>query len=71
MTPQHHLPADIERTSLSIITKELDEMGLTPPPETAAVVKRVSTPPPTLTTPKICGSPPVRWRPQSGLCTGA
>ena len=41
MTPQHHLPADIERTSLSIITKELDEMGLTPPPETAAVVKRV------------------------------
>ena len=41
MTPQHHLPADIERTSLSIITAELDTMGLTPPPETAAVVKRV------------------------------
>ena len=41
MTPQHHLPADIERTSISIITKELDELGLTPPPETAAVVKRV------------------------------
>ena len=41
MTPQHHLPADIERTSISIITRELDEMGLTPPPETAAVVKRV------------------------------
>ena len=41
MTPQHHLPADIERTSLSIITAELDAMGLTPPPETAAVVKRV------------------------------
>ena len=41
MTPQHHLPADIERTSLSIITAELDVMGLTPPPETAAVVKRV------------------------------
>ena len=40
MTPQHHLPADIERTSLSIITKELDEMGLTPPPETAAVHPR-------------------------------
>ena len=36
MTPQHHLPADIERTSLSIITAELDAMGLTPPPETAA-----------------------------------
>lgn len=41
MTPQHHLPADIERTSISIITRELDELGLTPPPETVAVVKRV------------------------------
>ena len=41
MTLQHHLPADIERTSISIITRELDEQGLTPPPETAAVVKRV------------------------------
>ena len=41
MIPQHHLPADIERTSLSIITAELEELGLTPPPETAAVVKRV------------------------------
>ena len=36
MTPQHHLPADIERTSMSIIIRELDELGLTPPPETAA-----------------------------------
>lgn len=41
MTPQHHLPADIERTSIRIITAELEELGLTPPPETAAVVKRV------------------------------
>ena len=41
MTPQHHLPADIERTSISIITRELDDLGLTPSPETAAVVKRV------------------------------
>ena len=41
MTPQHHLPAAIDRTSISIITRELDELGLTPPPETAAVVKRV------------------------------
>ena len=41
MTPQHHLPADIERTSLSIITAELEELSLTPPPENAAVVKRV------------------------------
>ena len=41
MIPQHHLPADIERTSPSIITAELEALGLTPPPETAAVVKRV------------------------------
>ena len=41
LTPQHHLPADIERTSLSIIAKELAELGLTPPPENEAVVKRV------------------------------
>ena len=41
MTPQHHLPAAIARTSLSIITAELEALGLTPPPETAAVVKRV------------------------------
>ena len=41
MTPQHHLPADIERTSFRIITEELDMMGLTPPPEHEAVVKRV------------------------------
>ena len=41
MIPQHHLPADIERTSLSIITAELEVLGLTPPPEHEAVVKRV------------------------------
>ena len=27
MTPQHHLPADIERTSISIITRELDGLA--------------------------------------------
>ena len=41
MTPQHHLPADIERTSMGIITAELAARGLTVPPENAAVVKRV------------------------------
>ena len=41
LTPQHHLPADIERTSLKMIAAELAEMGLTPPPETEAVVRRV------------------------------
>ena len=41
MTPQHHLPADIERTSLKMIAAELAELGLTPPPETEAVVRRV------------------------------
>ena len=41
MTPQHHLPADIERTSMRIITEELAQRGLTILPENAAVVKRV------------------------------
>ena len=41
MTLQHHLPADIERTSLAIITEELSRMGLTLPEDTAPVVKRV------------------------------
>lgn len=41
MIPQHHLPADIERTSFSIITEELAERGWTIPPENEAVVKRV------------------------------
>ena len=27
MIPQHHLPADIERTSLSIITAELEALA--------------------------------------------
>ena len=63
MTPQHHLPADIERTSLSIITAELAELGLTPPPETAAVVKRVIHTTADLTMPGICASPLVPWRP--------
>ena len=41
LKPRHYLPADIERTSLRIITKELEQLGLTPPPETEAVVRRV------------------------------
>ena len=41
MTLQHHLPADIERTSLAIITEELNQMGLIFPEDTAPVVKRV------------------------------
>ena len=41
MTPQHHLPADIERTSMAIITAELAARGLAIAPENAAVVKRV------------------------------
>ena len=41
MPPQHHLPADIERTSMGIITAELAARGLAIPPENAAVVKRV------------------------------
>ena len=41
MIPQHHLPADIERTSMAIITAELAARGLAIAPENAAVVKRV------------------------------
>ena len=40
MTPQHHLPAEYERTSMGIITAELAARGLAVPPEIAAVVKR-------------------------------
>lgn len=39
--PKHHLPADIERTSMAIIEKELETRGISLPPETQAVVKRV------------------------------
>lgn len=39
--PEHHLPADIERTSLSLIRQELERIGETLPPENEAVVLRV------------------------------
>lgn len=38
---EHHLPSDIERTSMSIITRELKERGITLQPGTEAIVKRV------------------------------
>jgi precorrin-8X/cobalt-precorrin-8 methylmutase len=38
---RHTLPADIERTSMSIITKELEERGIVLRPEDQAVVRRV------------------------------
>lgn len=41
MKTEHFLPSDIERTSLSIISAELDEMGLSIPGEHEAVVRRV------------------------------
>ena len=41
MIPQHHLPADIERTSMQIIAKELEERHIRIPKENLAVVKRV------------------------------
>ena len=41
MMPQHHLPADIERTSMKIIAGELAQRGLDISPENAPVVKRV------------------------------
>ena len=41
MIPQHHLPADIERTSMQIIARELEEKHIRIPRENLAVVKRV------------------------------
>lgn len=41
MKEQHTLPADIERTSMSIIEQELRDRGISLPAETAPVVKRV------------------------------
>lgn len=37
----HTLPADIERTSMAIIAKELEERGIRLPEENAAVIRRV------------------------------
>lgn len=41
MNEKHIQPADIEKTSMSIIETELAEMGICLPAETAAVIKRV------------------------------
>lgn len=41
MNLEHMLPADIESTSMGIIGAELEQMGVTLPTETEAVVKRV------------------------------
>lgn len=41
MNREHVLPADIERASMAIITKELSERGIEVPEERAAVVRRV------------------------------
>lgn len=41
MSGEHTRPADIERTSMAIISQELEARGVVLPRETAAVVKRV------------------------------
>lgn len=41
MTVHHALPADIERTSMQIIARELADRGIAVPPENEAVVRRV------------------------------
>lgn len=41
MNEKHTLPADIERTSMAIIAKELADLGIELPRQNAAVVKRV------------------------------
>ena len=38
---KHVLPADIERTSMAIISRELEEAGIVLPAENAAVIQRV------------------------------
>ena len=38
---KHILPADIERTSMAIISRELKERGIALPAENAAVIQRV------------------------------
>lgn len=38
---RHILPADIERTSMAIIARELEEAGIVLPEENAAVIRRV------------------------------
>ena len=40
MTPEFHTPMGIEGESMRIIAAELADMGLTPPPDRAAVVLR-------------------------------
>jgi len=41
MSGEHTRPADIERTSMAIISRELEARGVALPQETAAIVKRV------------------------------
>ena len=41
METKHILPADIESTSMAIITKELEEAGIVLPEENAPVIRRV------------------------------
>ena len=60
MMPQHHLPADIERTSMKIIAGELAQRGLDIPPENAPVVKRVIHTTADLTMRRPCTLPPAR-----------
>ena len=38
---KHERPADIERTSMDIITQELADLGIELPPDEAPVIKRV------------------------------
>ena len=54
MIPQHHLPADIERTSMQIIAKELEERHIRIPRENLAVVSVLFTPRRISSTPKRC-----------------
>ena len=66
MNGKHTLPADIERTSMAIITQELAAAGIELPPQHAAVVKRVIHTTADLIMRKACASRPTplhaAWR---------
>ena len=56
MTPQHHLPADIERTSMAIITEELQARGADIRQKTLPLSSESSIPRQISTMRRICSS---------------
>ena len=69
MTPQHHLPADIERTSMSIITEPSvgwrSRRRMRRSSSGSSILRPIST------TRKTCTLPPLRWQQALPPCTRA